>query len=73
MAINRCTSPKLQSAVETFEHSTSWTDVQNYIKAPKVLKPTNKEKNLIKPWVINSPMLPPSLKLSTYIKITQQS
>ena len=37
---------RLQLVVETFEHSTYWTNQSKSLKVPKVVKPTNKKKLL---------------------------
>ena len=34
---------KLKLVVETFEHSTKWTNESKFTKVPKVVKPTNKK------------------------------
>ena len=34
---------RLQSVVETFGHSTEWTNQSKFFSVPKVVKPTNKK------------------------------
>ena len=50
---------RLQIVVETFEHSTLWSNQSKFTKVPKVGKPTKKKSLLIKLWgtsEINSPL-----------------
>ncbi len=58
---------RLQYVVETFGHSTKWTNQSNSMKVPKVVEPTNKKRyyKFFGTCVINSPMSPPSLWLNS--------
>ena len=46
----KCPFCRLQLMVETFEHSTYWTNQSRFVKVSKVVKPTNKKNVIIKLW-----------------------